>query len=89
MNAREEVGRRETVEKGVQALVGIQYLPPPPIKEIHIEQTVYQGPYYVAEGGGGDCVHMYANCWGLRNTRARAKQLCRCCNENEGRSLKG
>ena len=64
VNAREEVVRRETAQKDVQALVGIQYMPPPPVKEIHIEQIVYQGPYYVGEGGGGDCVHTYANCWG-------------------------
>ena len=73
-NAREEVGRLETAEKGVQALVSIHYMPPPPT---------------MAEGGGGDCVHTFSNCWGLRNARVKTKQLCRCCTENDGRSLKG
>ena len=30
---------------------GFSYLPPPPVKEVHIEQVVHGGPYYVTDPG--------------------------------------
>ena len=70
----------------VQAEMGFTYLAPPPVKEIRIEQVVHGGPYYVTDHGSH--VHMYENCWGMRNARPKAMYLCKCCEQNEGRSLK-
>ena len=43
-------------------------------------------PLYVSPNG--DTYHTYENCWGLRNTRARAVRFCQCCRDNQGRSLR-
>ena len=66
--------------------MGFVYLPPPPVKEVRIEQVVHQGPYYITDHGSH--VHLYENCWGMRNARPRERFLCKCCELNEGRSLK-
>ena len=56
------------------------------MKEVHIEQVVHGGPYYVTDHGSH--VHIYEQCWGLRNARPRVKYLCKCCEQNEGRSFR-
>ena len=43
-------------------------------------------PLYVSPSG--DTYHTFENCWGLRNTRARAVRFCQCCRDNHGRSLR-
>ena len=60
--------------------------PPAPI--VHIQRVTHPGPYFQVPGR--EHVHMYRNCWGLRNAgRVQSLTLCRCCAENEGRQLYG
>ena len=75
-----------TRDVAVQAEMGFTYLAPPPVKEIRIEQVVHGGPYYVTDHGNH--VRLYENCWGMRNARPKARFLCKCCEQNDGRSSK-
>ena len=60
----------------------------PPAPVIHIQRVTHPGPYFQVPGR--DHVHMYRNCWGLRNAgRVQSLSMCRCCSENEGRQLYG
>ena len=75
-----------TRDVAVQAEMGFTYMAPQPVKEIRIEQVVHGGPYYVTDHGSH--VHLYENCWGMRNARPKARFLCKCCEQNERRSFK-
>ena len=60
----------------------------PPAPVVHIQRVTHPGPYFQVPGR--EHVHMYRNCWGLRNaSRIQSLTLCRCCGENEGRQLYG
>ena len=53
---------------------------PPPVRE------VIAGPFYQVPGS--DHLHVYRECWGLRNAgRAQQVTLCRCCIENGGHRI--
>ena len=81
----EEATHVETREIGVQVELGFTYLPPEPTRMFRIETVPHPGPYCLSDHG--DHVHLYQNCWGLRNSTVRVSQLCKCCEQNEGRSL--
>ena len=83
----EEVASVETREVGVQAELGFTYLAPEPTRTLRIETVPHPGPYYLSDHGGHVHIYIYRNCWGLRNTTVRTRSLCRCCEQNEGRSL--
>ncbi|CAE7540315.1 RE1 [Symbiodinium sp. CCMP2592] len=73
----------KTREQGVQKdPPAFERVPPPPPQQVR----VFAGPYYQTEGSS--VLHVYENCWGLRNTnRQRQVQLCRCCAENNGNRI--
>ena len=53
---------------------------PPPVRE------VVAGPFYQVPGR--DHLHVYRECWGLRNAgRVQQVTLCRCCIENGGNRI--
>ena len=53
---------------------------PPPVRE------VIAGPFYQVPGR--DHLHVYRECWGLRNAgRVQQVTLCRCCIENGGHRI--
>ena len=81
----EEAVCTETREIGIQAELGFTYLPPAPTPTLRIETVPHPGPYYLSDHGNH--VHLYQNCWGLRNAQVRSRQLCKCCEQNNGRSL--
>ena len=51
-----------------------------------VHTRVVAGPFHQVEGR--DVIHVYENCWGLRNAgRKRMVNLCRCCVENGGNRI--
>ena len=71
-------------DQGVQATPAFERVEPVPVPPVRVE--MYAGPFFQVPGR--DVLHLFPDCWGLRNTgRAQNVQLCRCCTENAGRSL--
>ena len=74
----------ETREQGVQADIQPAFqrvLPPPPV-----QREVVAGPFYQVPGR--DHLHVYRECWGLRNAgHVTRVTLCRCCVENGGNRI--
>ena len=88
----EQPSTTTTREVGVQVTPAFIPMRPPEvqiqIREVEVPvPEYYSGPYYVTDGG--DHVHVFPDCWGLRNAnRIHDKQMCRVCRENRGRSLR-
>ena len=69
---------KETPADYVPAFERVQPPPPPEVR-------MYEGPFTMTQGG--DKVHLFENCWGLRHaSRTTRVSLCRCCAENGGRN---
>ena len=63
-------------------------MPQTPTPILQIQEIIPEGPYYQVPGR--EHVHLVRNCWGLRNaTRVDSLTMCRCCRENDGRSMYG
>ena len=81
---RQEVPRANTREQGVQVNIEPVFQrvqPPPPI-----QREVVAGPFYQVPGR--DHLHVFRECWGLRNAgRVQCVTLCRCCAENGGHRI--
>ena len=72
-----------TRDQGVQKdPPAFERVPPPHPSQVRI----FTGPYHQTEGS--QVIHVYEDCWGLRNAnRKRQVQLCRCCAENNGNRI--
>ena len=79
---------------GVQAdLAMVRLVPQEPMTRIEIREVevpvpeIPNGPFYITDGG--DHVHTYRHCWGLRNSSSvQQRMMCRVCREGHGRSLR-
>ena len=59
-----------------------------PVPVLRIQEVIPEGPYYHVLGR--EHVHLIRDCWGLRNaSRTEPLMMCRCCRENDGRSMYG
>ena len=59
-----------------------------PVPRIEIREVIPEGPYYHVPGRNH--VHLVRRCWGLRNAGTVGElTMCRCCRENDGRSMYG
>ena len=55
---------------------------PPPRTEVRM----YEGPFTMSQHG--DKLHLFQDCWGLRNaSRTHQVTLCRCCVQNQGNRM--
>ena len=72
---------------GVQASPAFQYMRPPEVRiEVREVPVPHVGPYFLTDSG--DCVHLYRECWGQRNSvNIRSRAMCRVCAEGQGRQV--
>ncbi|OLP98027.1 Retrovirus-related Pol polyprotein from transposon TNT 1-94 [Symbiodinium microadriaticum] len=82
-NKQPKATKKSTVDQGVQTdlpvFQRVEPQPPAPMR-------VIAGPFHYVDGR--DVIHVFDNCWGMRNAgRRRTLTLCRCCAENQGNRI--